>query len=46
MTSIGIGEASVLHEADYIFKDFTETFLFDLRFLERFCFLDDLKPFT
>jgi beta-phosphoglucomutase len=24
MTSIGIGEASVLHEADYIFKDFTE----------------------
>ncbi len=24
MLSIGIGEASVLHEADYIFKDFTE----------------------
>ena len=24
MISIGIGEQSVLHEADYIFKDFTE----------------------
>ncbi|MDY0779488.1 beta-phosphoglucomutase [Tenacibaculum sp. IB213877] len=24
MISIGIGEASVLHEADYVFKDFTE----------------------
>ncbi len=24
MTSIGIGDASVLHEADYIFNDFTE----------------------
>jgi beta-phosphoglucomutase len=24
MTSIGIGEASTLHEAKYIFKDFTE----------------------
>jgi len=24
MTSIGIGDAKVLHEADYIFKDFTE----------------------
>ena len=24
MISIGIGEEEVLHEADYIFKDFTE----------------------
>ena len=24
MTSIGIGEAAILHEAKYIFKDFTE----------------------
>lgn len=32
MTSIGIGEASVLHEADYIFKDFTEM---SLTFLEK-----------
>ena len=24
MVSVGIGDASVLHEADYIFKDFTE----------------------
>jgi beta-phosphoglucomutase len=23
MTSVGIGEATVLHEAKYIFKDFT-----------------------
>jgi len=33
MVSIGIGEVDVLHEADYIFKDFTEmsnTFLMEL----------------
>jgi len=24
MISIGIGEQTVLHEADYVFKDFTE----------------------
>ena len=33
MVSIGIGEKNVLHEADYIFKDFTEIseeFLMDL----------------
>ena len=31
MVSIGIGEANVLHEAQYIFKDFT---YMDLRFIE------------
>lgn len=31
MTSIGIGEASVLHEAKYIFKDFTQI---EISFLE------------
>ena len=31
MTSIGIGEASVLHEAQYIFKDFT---FMDMSFIE------------
>lgn len=24
MISVGIGEETILHEADYIFKDFTE----------------------
>ena len=32
MTSIGIGDKSVLHEADYVFKDFTEI---DLEFLKK-----------
>ena len=32
MISIGIGEATVLHEADYIFKDFTEM---SVGFLEK-----------
>jgi len=31
MTSIGIGEASVLHEAKYIFRDFT---FMDVSFIE------------
>ena len=31
MTSIGIGEATVLHEAKYIFKDFTAI---DTNFIE------------
>ncbi|WP_309641791.1 beta-phosphoglucomutase [Flavobacterium sp.] len=31
MTSIGIGEASILHEAQYIFKDFT---FMDMSFIE------------
>jgi beta-phosphoglucomutase len=31
MTSIGIGEEKVLHEAQYIFKDFT---FMDLHFIE------------
>jgi beta-phosphoglucomutase len=32
MLSIGIGKKSVLHEANYIFKDFTE---FDLNFIKK-----------
>jgi beta-phosphoglucomutase len=32
MTSVGIGEASILHEAKYIFKDFTEI---DTDFIEE-----------
>ncbi len=32
MTSIGIGDKSVLHEADYVFKDFTEI---DLEFFKK-----------
>lgn len=32
MISVGIGEASVLHEADFVFKDFTEI---SLDFLEK-----------
>jgi beta-phosphoglucomutase len=31
MTSIGIGEATTLHEAKYIFKDFT---FIDVSFIE------------
>jgi len=33
MTSVGIGEEKVLHEAKYIFKDFT---YMDTSFLEMF----------
>ncbi len=32
MLSIGIGEKSILHEANYVFKDFTE---FDANFIEK-----------
>jgi len=32
MISIGIGEATVLHEADYVFKDFTEM---DINFIKQ-----------
>ena len=32
MTSIGIGEAEILHEAKYIFKDFT---FIDIQFIEN-----------
>jgi len=32
MISVGIGEADVLHEADYIFKDFT---FIDIHFIEN-----------
>lgn len=40
MISIGIGEASVLHEADYIFKDFTEM---SVDFLEELISVDKIK---